>query len=215
MLTATRYCGSVPRKPVRRKVRRFRGASTGGGANPGPVSPWRIDEGGRALNAPTALGWFDFMAALRNSLRALRPLRSDSRSELVDEALRAAMKSNQPRRPRNDAPRTARPRLCRDSVGALPVALHQGRHAVACTPPCGATRVDLHARRRSLVARHPCWLSGRRYPARAHSGAAAMRGLGLGAQVRASFHARRSCLNGAERSEFFDASPRPRIAAKS
>jgi hypothetical protein len=42
-----------------------------------------------------------------------------------------------------------------------------------------------------------------------------MWGLGLGAQLRASFHSRPGCLNGAERSEFQDASPRPHIAAKS
>jgi hypothetical protein len=119
------------------------------------------------------------------------------------------MKSNQPRRPRNDAPRTARPRLCRDSVGALLVALHPGsvlptsRRAVVAshrTAPHRTTLVDLTHVGRAFVARHPCWLSGRRYPARAHSGAAAMGGLGLGAQVRASFHARRSCLSAASSS---------------
>jgi hypothetical protein len=39
-----------------------------------------------------------FAAASRNSLRALRPLRSDKRDENVDEALRAGRKTAHRRR---------------------------------------------------------------------------------------------------------------------
>jgi hypothetical protein len=83
-----------------------------------------------------------------NSLRALRPLRSNSIDESEHEARkRAARKSNQRRHLETDLRQPAQPRLCRDGLARDRV------HATVCT-------------------------RGRRYPAGAISAAAVMFGLG-------------------------------------
>src|SRR5882724_8448899 len=125
----------------------------------------------------------------RNSLRALRPLRSDSRGESEDEALRAPRDRTKPRRLAHDAPQPARTRLCgRQFWYSVPI-FRECQHG---------------------------WLRGRRCPLGAHSGAAAMIALGSGAQRFVSSSSRLFERRGLwARSEFRDADPRAIIAAKS
>ena len=147
-------------------------------------SPGRPRRIGKAVGALTPLGLLDFVA--RRTTRCARlgraPLKQVRRVSSRSAARGHEIKQTQA--PRNDAPRPARTRLCRDVIGA-----RRRAHQVSSG---GGTR-----RGRIL------WR-------------AAMLGLGSGALAR--FTARRSCLSGAPfgaRSEFYDADPRPSIAAES
>ena len=159
---------------------------------------------GKAVGAfaPTPLGLLDFVAASRNSLRALRPLRSNRRDESVHEARkRAATKSSKPRRLAT---------MRRGLPGHDFVATWLVFVAGTPTTPLRAWSV--------FVAGAPTMLArGRRYPAGAHfcGGCDARPGVG-----RACAHCeltRRACLNEAASGRAVSCATRPQadIAAQS